>query len=73
MMKQLLLLSHGQASVERGFSVNKEVTRECHRKLVAERLIVEHVRRAGGVEKVAVTKELLLSASTARRQIPAAP
>lgn len=69
LVKQLLLLSHGQASVERGFSVNKEVT--AHNiganTIIARRQISEHVMRCGGVSKVPITKELILSASSARR------
>ena len=43
----LLLLSHGQATVERGFSVNKNVTTENLSKesLMAERLIIDNIRR----------------------------
>ena len=43
----LLLLSHGQATVERGFSVNKNVTTENLSKesLMAERLIMDNIRR----------------------------
>ena len=61
----LLLLSHGQATVERGFSVNKEVTIEnlSEQSLVAQRTIVDHVRSVGGVLNVNYSKELLLSAS----------
>jgi hypothetical protein len=64
----LLLLSHGQATVERGFSVNKEVTIEnlSEQSLVAQRTIVDHVRSVGGVLNVNYSKELLLSASGAR-------
>ena len=41
-IKLLLLLSHGQASVERGFSVNKEVSVEhlAETSLIAQRTIV---------------------------------
>ena len=64
----LLRLSHGQATVERGFSVNKEVTIEnlSEQLLVAQRTIVDHVRSVGGVLNVNYSKELLLSASGAR-------
>jgi len=38
MTSQLLLLSHGEASVERGFSVNKQMERTsmCHETFIAE-------------------------------------
>lgn len=60
-MKVVLVLSHGQASVERGFSINKELIVENQKELslVAQRLIVDHVRSVGGVSNVAITKELL--------------
>lgn len=69
-VKLVLVLSHGQASVERGFSVNKEVEVE-HMKaesLVAQRLICDHIRAVGGVLNVPVTKKLLVSASMARQK-----
>lgn len=55
-VKILLVLSHGQASVERGFSINKEliVENQRERSLVAQRLIVDHVRSVGGVTKVEI-------------------
>nr|XP_023653575.1 uncharacterized protein LOC111836490 isoform X1 [Paramormyrops kingsleyae] len=66
--QSLLLLSHGQATVERGFSINKEVetwnlqddTLECLR------LVCDRISSCGGVLKVPLTKELLASASSAR-------
>ena len=45
-VKLLLALSHGQATVERGFSSNKEVMVEnlAQHSLVAQRVICDHVR-----------------------------
>jgi hypothetical protein len=62
------LLSHGQASVERGFSVNKEVSVEhlAETSLIAQITIVEHISSVGGFLKVDYCKELLLSAYSAR-------
>lgn len=53
-VSQLLLLSHGQASVERGFSVHKQTTVENISKdgLKSRRLILQAVRAAGGAENV---------------------
>ncbi|KAG5263637.1 hypothetical protein AALO_G00266980 [Alosa alosa] len=68
--KSLLLLSHGQASVERGFSINKEVE-TCNlqdRTLESLRLVCDRISSCGGVLKVPLTKELLASASSARSQ-----
>lgn len=69
-VKILLVLSHGKASVERGFSINKEliVENQRERSLVAQRLIVEHVRSVGGITKVEITKEVHLSAAGARQK-----
>jgi len=56
--------------VERGFSSNKEVTVEnlAQHSLVAQRVICDHVRSVGGVLNVAFSKELLLSAASARQR-----
>jgi hypothetical protein len=49
-IKLLLLLSHGQASVEKGRSVNKEVSVEhlAETSLIAQRTIVDHISSVGG-------------------------
>ncbi|XP_070192249.1 uncharacterized protein [Littorina saxatilis] len=67
-IRLLLLLSHGQATVERGFSVNKETSADniSELGLVARRQILNHIRQVGGVLKVDMSKELLMSASSAR-------
>lgn len=66
----LLLLSHGQATVERGFSINKEVEM-CNMNedtIVSQRLICDYVRMCGGVVKVPLTKELLNEVASARNR-----
>ena len=66
--QKLLILSHGQATVERGFSVNKEVER-CNMQentVVAHRLVSDFVTQHGGVTKIPITKELLSSVASAR-------
>ncbi|KAL3066042.1 hypothetical protein OYC64_016059 [Pagothenia borchgrevinki] len=66
--QKLLILSHGQASVERGFSVNKEVE-TCNMQqdtFVAQRLVCDYVTLHGGVTKVPLTRQLLNSVSSAR-------
>ena len=70
LLQTLLVLSHGQASVERGFSVNKEVEVENLRDqtLVAQRLVCDQVVQAGGVTKVPITNALLVSAAMARQR-----
>lgn len=69
-MKMLLVLSHGQASVEGGFSINKELIVENQREasLVAQRLIVGHNRAVCGVSDVQISKELLISVSGVRQK-----
>ena len=63
----VLLLSHGQASIERGFSLNKQASDVNMEKdtLVARRIIKDHVIAIGGVEKLTITKELLKSCRAA--------
>jgi hypothetical protein len=72
-VKCLLLLSHGQASVERGFSVNKEIEVEnLHEEsVVAQRLICDHVASVGGIRNVQLSKQLLMSAASARQNYTA--
>ena len=69
-VKLLLLLSHGQATVEQGFSVNKQV--ECEnmqvKTLVSQRLIYDHAKQVNGVLNVPITKKLLVSAASARQK-----
>ena len=66
-IKQLLLLSHGQATVERGFSCNKEVVADnlSQVALKARRVVLDHIHSVGGVGKVEIDKKLLMSASSA--------
>ena len=59
--KKVFLLSHGQASVKRGFSVNKSLlsTNMKVKSIISKRTIVDHVRSVGGVVNVRNNKELL--------------
>ena len=70
-VKMLLLLSHGQASVERGFSVNKQVELDNldEDTFVAKRIICDHVASVGGLQNIdASDKQMLLAASSARQK-----
>lgn len=60
-MRELLLLSHGQATVERGFSYNKEMVVENQEgdSLIARRLVKDHITSAGGSKNVVITKQML--------------
>ena len=62
------MLSHGQASVERGFSINKEISCENMKQktLSALRIISNHLSSVGGASQVKITKELLASVATAK-------
>ena len=59
--KQLLLLSHGQDTVERGFSVNKEreVEKKAESTFAAMRMVCDHVQSVGGINNIDVTNEQL--------------
>nr|KAI8739374.1 KALuciferin 4-monooxygenase [Biomphalaria glabrata] len=65
-LRPLLLLSHGLATVERGFSYNKEVMIEnVHEEtLIAQRRICDFLKVNGGVLDVAITKPLLTAAAS---------
>ena len=67
-VKMLLLLSHGQASVERGFSINNTVAdvNLSASNLIALRLVKDHVNAIGGLENMTITKELMAYARVAR-------
>ena len=72
-VKLILILSHGQATVERGFSVSKEVEVENLKEhtLVAQRIVCDHVNSVGGVGgvlKVELSKPLLLSVKMSRQR-----
>jgi len=67
-VKQVLVLSHGQAAVEHGFSVNKQVKAENSdtSTVAAKRLICDHMRVIGGLMNVDIhNKQLHVSCSTA--------
>ena len=60
-VRKVLLLSHGQATVERGFSCNKEVIVENQKEnsITARRIIKDHIHSVGGIDKVDITKEMI--------------
>lgn len=59
--KKLLILSHGQPTVERGFSINSHVTVENLKEesLVAQRIVHDAITTPGGVCQMPVTKSML--------------
>lgn len=68
--RQLLLLSHGQASVERGFSINRQIEDDnlSEDSYVAQRCISDHLRAVGGTKNVTIDKQLLMSVGGARQR-----
>ena len=61
----LLLLFHGQESVKRGFSVNKqlEVVNLQEGTYIAQRIICDHIHSVGGLLNVVINKPLFTAAS----------
>ena len=69
-VKMIMVLSHGQATVERGLSINKEVEVENLKQenIVAQRIDCDAISSAGGITKVPLVKEMLMSCSLARQK-----
>lgn len=68
--RQLLLISHGQASVERGFSINHQIEVEnlAEESYVALRYILDHLRAVDGLHNVAIDRPLLMSVGSSRQR-----
>lgn len=60
-VQRLLLLSHGQASVERSFSINKmmSMVNLLPENLTSRRIIKDHISSVGGVSNVSISKQML--------------
>ena len=69
-LSMLLLLSHGQASVQRGFSVNKQVEVENlqEQSFVVQRLVCNYIRSIGSIGNLSVDKKLVVGAASARNR-----
>ena len=69
-VKFILVLSHGQATVERGFSINSKLMVENKKSetYVAQRLVIDAINRAGGVDKLEITNEMILDVKNARQK-----
>jgi hypothetical protein len=67
-VRLVLMLSHGQAAVERGFSINKETmtVNMAERTLIAKRCISDHLASIGGLQNVQVSGNMLAAAANAR-------
>ena len=68
LIAMLLILSHGQATVERGFSVNRQVTdvNQSEISLQAKRTIKDHLRYIGGLKNLDIDDGLINLGRTAR-------
>lgn len=57
----VMTLSHGNAAVERGFSINKEclVENQKEKSLIAQRIIYDGVNATKGLENLEITKDLI--------------
>ena len=68
LIRKLLLISHGQATVERGFSVNRQVEENnlSERSHVALRQIHDYVQTVGGIMNVSIDKDVLRNCAAAR-------
>lgn len=72
-IKKCLVISHGQAAVERGFSENNLAleTNMGEKILIARRTIKDYVRHIGGIEQFNVSENLLKSCGLASRRYKA--
>ena len=63
-------ISHGQASVEGGFSVNKniEVQNVGDNSYIAQPIVCDSVEHVGGIMNIVITKEMKIAASSAHSQ-----
>ena len=64
----MLIISHGQACVERGFSENKQALQVNMQKetLVGRRMVKDHIHSIGGIKNFELTSDLLKSCSLGR-------
>ena len=65
--KIALIISHGNADVESGFSTNESLLKEnMERSIVAQRVLHDAIRNAGGILKVPITKSMRTSVKHAK-------
>lgn len=66
-VQQILCLFHGNASVERSFSINKEcLVENLHNdSLIAQRIVYDAVLAVGGVSSVKISKQMIQSVRNA--------
>lgn len=63
LIKFILPLSHGNAALERGFSVNEDllIENQSENSIVALRIVYDAIKEVGGVSSVPITKSLIQS------------
>ena len=68
--KMVLVLSHGNAEPERGFSINKEIIKDNmhERSMVAQRVVHQGITKAGHFIKVNIDKQMLSDVRMASRR-----
>ena len=73
-MKLVLILSHGQAGVERGFSMNRNVGKQNLKEetFVSLRVVYDHIRVVSGLANVKIDKALTLFYIRCKKQISCA-
>jgi hypothetical protein len=64
----VLILSHGNAAVESGFSINKDMLVEnlMEDSLIGQRMVYDGIQKAGGVLSVNIDKNMIHSVRAAR-------
>ena len=62
-VKLVCILSHGNATIESGFSINSDVLVEnlLEKSVVAQRQVYDGIHHSGGVLKVDITKSMIKS------------
>lgn len=67
LVKMICCISHGNANIERGFSINAECLFENMREesVIARRQVYDAVLYEGGIDNLQISKDLLLSARNA--------
>jgi len=66
-LKKVLILSHGNAFVERGFSIKEVIVKnQLAKSLVAQRQIYDAIQALGGLDNIIIDKQMILKVRNAR-------
>ena len=68
--ENILLLSHGNAEVERGFSVNKNLLQEniCGKSLIARRLFHQAIRKERCILNIKIEHKMMIAVKLASQR-----